>query len=291
MSRDVESPDGLVRCPYCGALREPAATVCPGCGHAEKKPLEAPPPPPTRPFAHEVLHAFVYPLAPQGLIVIAAAALYFSLLKFCPYGAGGRVEPEPFGYYSLGVLLGAFLVYYFFDIVQSSAGGIAELPKLFREFEYSPYESLVLGVVGAVVSFLPAILYLVLVLTGVAGMNEVLFGTLRAVGCLYLPVALLSLAIWRDLAAVLPNVVLPAAWKLLVPNTFAAIVLWAAMSLHYLVLRATWAYDIGGVASAAPFWLLFVCNLAVMYLYLVGGRIVGIMHWVYRHELGWFRDI
>lgn len=238
------------------------------------------PPPPTRPFWREAIHAFIYPLAPRAVVVQGAAAV---LLSFWSVGHTQFLwHLQMVRLAIITLLLGTFLIYCFFEVIQCSAGGRPKFPNLFVNSDFDWVESLLYGVEGVVISYLPTIAYLLVAFSTAAGISAAVSEAARALGCLYLPMALLSLAVWRDFAAVSPQYVLPAFRKVPGPTVLAAGLLWAASGLHLEVVRTA--------LHGAPFGLVFFGNLAAIYLYFITARIIGITHWVYRNEIGWFPD-
>lgn len=255
--------------------------ACPQCGHAPPnsgRHLLQESRPEIRPFWQEVLHAFIYPLTPLGIVVICGSAGLMALL------AHPVRTPEEYlrDYRSfiLGLMLGLFLTYYFFEVIQTSAGGTRWFPK-FLKSDFDWYETLFYGIEGVVVSYLPDLVYLAVSFATGSGLSLVMFEMLRALGCLYAPMALLTLAVWRDTAAVLPQYVLPLMRKIPRAALLSAFVLWTANTLHLFALRAA--------LDGARWDVVAYTLLAAAYLYFVAARVIGIAHWVYRHEIGWFR--
>ena len=233
--------------------------------------------PETRPYWQEILHAFVYPLTPLGLVVIVGTGAIMAFLTD-PDGlmAALSKNPRPALY---GILLSGIVLYYFFEVIQTSAGGTRWFPSIMKsDFEW--HETLLYGVEGAVVSYLPEIVYVLGAFAMGAGISRMIFEVLRALGCLYLPMALLSLAIWRDWQAVMPHVVLPLVRKIPRAVVLSAALLWTANSLHIEAIR--------GSFSGASFGIVLCAFIASAYLYFVAARVIGIAHWVYRKEIGWF---
>jgi len=286
-----ESPRD-VKCPYCGTVRPASDSVCPRCGlgHAAPLPgarhkLPPPPEPETRPFWQEFRYAFVYPVSLGSITVLAATSFGFAL--FSTSLASDVQDRLKVDAGILALLLAVLFVYHLFDMIQTSAGGARRPPGLFAGFfnaEYEPYETLFFGIEGLLVSLLPVLIYLLLHDRPNQNPNPVTLGALLALSCLYLPTTLLSLAVWRDLLAVSPHIVIPAAFKLPVPNALAAVILYAGGSLHASAIRLTSDREVS-------FGLLFLTWLAGFYLYFVAGRVIGISHWIYRKQLGWFRDM
>ena len=244
--------------------------------------------PPTRPFWQEVIRAFLYPLQLRGIIVVGACTLLMmfgvvllqasweDLLKF-QLRSIGLVIP--------GLALITFLTYCFFDVIQSSAGGRARFPKILFNPEFDWVESYLYGIEGVVISYLPTLGYLLVMAGTSGGVNAVVLGVFRGLGCLYLPMALLSLAVWRDVAAVWPHIVFPLMRKLPGPTVLAAVFLWFATGLH------TWAVGVMLGEVYVGVYAVGAGHLVAVYLYFVTARIIGITHWSYREKIGWFRTM
>lgn len=233
--------------------------------------------PETRPFWQEVVHAFIYPLTPLGIAVIIGAGAVMALLTQ-PDIIVAAVSRDPRLAVG-GLLITLLLTYYFFEVIQTSAGGTRWFPS-FRKSDFDWYDTLFYGVEGIVVSYLPDLAYVATVFATGRGVNLLIFELLRALGCLYLPMALLALAIWRDGQAAMPQVVLPLMRKIPGAVVLSAIVFWAANSLHLEAVR--------GAFTGARFDIVGYTFAASAYLYFVAARVIGIAHWVYRRKIGWF---
>ncbi|HUW55763.1 MAG TPA: hypothetical protein VMZ92_03950 [Planctomycetota bacterium] len=244
--------------------------------------------PPTRPFRQEVLLAFLYPLQLRGILVVAACTLLMifgaalleasweDLLEF-HLRSVRLVIP--------GLVLITFLVYCFFDVIQSSAGGRPAFPKILFNPEFDWLESYLYGIEGVVISYLPTLGFLLVTAGTTSGVNTVLLAVFRALGCLYLPMALLSLAVWRDFAAISPEIVFPLMRKVPGPTALAAALLWIATEVH---VRSV-AVMLGGVYVGV--YAVGAGHVVAVYLYFVTARIIGITHWTYRNEIDWFPDV
>ena len=243
--------------------------------------------PPTRPFWQEALHSFVYPLQLRGIVVMAICTpviTFASVLLDASWEDLVEFHLRTVQLIIPGLALITFLIYCFFDVIQSSAGGRPKFPRILFNPEFDWLESYLYGIEGVVISYLPTIGYLLLLAGTSGGVNAVLLGGFRALGCLYLPMALLSLAVWRDTAAVSPHIVFPLMRKVPLPAVLAAALLWIATEVHTRTI---------GVMFRSVYVDVYVVgtgHLIAVYLYFVAARIIVITHWAYRERIGWFRN-
>jgi pSer/pThr/pTyr-binding forkhead associated (FHA) protein len=234
-------------------------------------------PAPARPARREVSFyksipgAFVFPFRGNGLILLVSGTVFFVLVNFLG-GAAGMV----------GIGLGVFSCGYLFAFLQSiitTSGMGEEEPPSWPDFDnwtesgLGPFLQL-LGIL--VVCLGPAFLYSRFA-------SHVQFGLaagLWIAGLLYLPMALLAVAIYDNLAALNPVLILLSIWRVPLPYAATCSVLGL---LLLMMLGSNWVDENLNV----PLLPNIVDEFLLLYTLMVVARVAGLLYFTTKDRLCW----
>jgi hypothetical protein len=244
-----------VRCRKCGMACDPVADA----------PVVTGPPPA---FASMLPGAFLYPWKGNGFILLVGGAVFFLLLSFLPL---------------VGLLITGYLFSYAKRIVAASANGEAAPPDwpdftnwvddiLVPYFHLIALVALTFGPAWVIAVFLPATTpyyWALVIATTVAG-------------AFLAPMGMLALAMFDTVTALNPMTLI---WSI------------QRIPWHYLVAAIAFESVIGayvfceafvGKVVPIPFLGSLVAGCLNLYLLAVAMRILGLLYWSKKEELGWF---
>jgi len=212
--------------------------------------------------------AFAYPLKGSGLILVGGGAVFFLLLGFLPF---------------IGLIVTGYLFSYAKRIVATSASGEAEPPD-WPDFTnwyddiLVPYGHLLALVV---LTFGPA-WALAFFLPPKTAYYGPLVITAAVMGAFLAPMGTLALSMFDNVGALNP---LALVWSILrIPGLY----LLAAIAFG-LVIGAYFFCDLFvGKILPIPFVGRLVAGCLNLYLLAVAMRILGLLYWSKKEELGWF---
>lgn len=274
------------RCEGCGALfcdhcinRQAVGThmllTCPSCKD-RVRPLFAPLPRPVRPksFLDRLPGAFSYPFKGAGVSLLIIGSVFFWFIELShKVSMIGIIALFGTGYLSA----------YLLSIIAHTANGEDHMPDWPGFADWwddilHPY-FLVLGATS--LSFLPLIAYFLAVLSSRGEPNPLTIVGLIGVGLLYIPMALIGVAVYDTFSGMSPLRVLPAITKTLGPYAAACLMMGAIVVLRVAV---------GLAVSALPFPLLtsLVAWFISFYLLIVEMRILGLLYLTNEKRIGWF---
>lgn len=278
LSASKDAAGRIAECPECG---EPL--VIPDFQADDDEPDEASDADvPVRPclsaaptFVSSIPAAFSYPFRGNGKGVLLGGMVFFLCIHIL------RIVPL------VGVIVGlmgtGYLCAFAMHIVRSSAGGEDDPPDWpectnWEEDLLAP----VLQLVGAAaVSFLPLAIY---VFSG-AGRGDwhtdAIAWTLLTVGCLYLPMALLTVSLFGTFRVLNPVTALAAISR--VPGDYG--IATALLALAVVVSSAASA-----AAAAVPFAGAIVKTFSGLYFIMVEMRLIGVLYHTNRERLNWFGE-
>ncbi|MFH1139677.1 MAG: hypothetical protein V1816_26675 [Pseudomonadota bacterium] len=268
--------------------KEQAAAVAPvGETHADETP-DAPPPlgraallheederPPLN-FWEHFPRSFLYPFTGNGLYILLGGAIFFTIIHYLLYII--------FIGWMIGLATSCYLLAYFFKVMTSSAEGEDKPPdwpdfsNLFQDI-ISPVVKMLLTVF---VSFLPAILVLIIRPAPDLETNLLLAGGLAVLGAVYYPMALLAFVMSGRLAGLTPIVVIPAILKM------PLIYLVGIMTYGFLIPVAALAQ--GYLAIPIPILGAVLYSALGMYFNMVQMRVLGLMYAANAERLNWFGE-
>lgn len=269
---------GSVLCELCVNTRMSAGRptkFCRACGR-ECAPLFAAFEPEAPRFARLSGGAFSYPFKHDGLILLLAGTVFYAVIDLL-----SRVVPL------IGLILMLFgtgyLVSYMQRILVSSAMGeerMPDWPDLSNWSEVFPPFFQFLGTI--VFSFAPAILVRVFAPHN-AGWTDWAFAGGVIWGCLYFPMAFTAVTMFDTLGALNPWLILKSILR--VPGAYLLAVM--------LLLSA---YGVGLMGDhffqqllPIPILPVIMTQFLSLYLVTVEMRILGLLYWSKKAELGWFR--
>lgn len=229
-------------------------------------------------FARRLPGAFAYPLQKDGLILLVAGTLFFWLIGLAGMFAGVISLV-------LAVFSGGYLAVYLQSIVQSSAQGEDGLPR-WPEFT-DWYQDIIVPFLQftavTLVCLGPGMVLLQFgSREGEEPSREWLGWALLGVGALYLPMALLAVAMSDSLGGLSPTVVIPGILK--VPGHYA---------LTCAVLGG-WSFLNGlldhlfSSAVYIPVVTALIQGFVALYALTVQARVLGLLYLCNRDRLRWF---
>ncbi len=237
-------------------------------------------------FVRQALNAFAYPFRGDGVMLLAGGTIFFLVLNvakfFLRYAIG-------YGWVLLVMLtiFGAgYLVTYLRQILLDTAAGENRMPDWPDFTDFSSLASPFFQLVGTVVfSFGPAIA--LAVYAAVAAEVGPWFGwaMLAALlfGCAYFPMAFMAVAMFDSIGAVNPMLVVPSILRIPLDYLAAAV-------LFAIILLVRWAGQVV-VPHILPVPILpsLLSGFLGLYFLAVEVRILGLLFWMRKADLGWFR--
>jgi len=243
-------------------------------------------------FTRQIMGAFKYPLKGDGLILIAVGTFMLLLLDGAAllaryaliYGFTARII--------LMVTATGYLVAYMRHILNASAQGEEEMPGWPEINGF--YDDIVLPflqfVATVLVSFAPAIgltIYAVSQAFGNADAGDTMWlgwATTAAIvlGCVYLPMAFTTVAMFDSVAALNPLLIIPSIAK--VPKEYVLTVVFLGLMLILNWLQQNYLRTLVPVSLVAA----ILSGLLQLYLMIVEVRILGLLYRNKKNELGWF---
>ena len=227
-------------------------------------------------FFAAMVGCFRYPLQGDGVILLVAGTLFYFLLNLRGFGLGGLAigASLTLGFFGAGYLL-AFLT----SIVTTTAAGEDHLPDW---PDFSDWSDIVnpfaLGIGTLLGCFLPAILF------AVFAQGQVRVYGLAAslgLGALYLPMAFLGVAMFDNLGALDPRLVLRSIVR--VYREYAVVCAFLG-----LLLAARYVLDNAFATLPLPVIPTLLQGFVGMYFLTVEMRILGLLYRTRRAALGWF---
>ncbi|KPJ61824.1 MAG: hypothetical protein AMS15_05760 [Planctomycetes bacterium DG_23] len=281
-----EIPADVRRCPGCHILVDKRARACPRCGTdlltgmkfiksatLSPRSKEKVSPHPAA-FWAALPYALVYPLNPKGLVLLVGGTIFFTLVGFL-----GRFP-------ILGLIVALFaigyLAAYMFSIIEATATG-EDLPPdwpSFTNFIDDILRPFGLLIVTILFSFGPFFIYAALFEAKGTAPQSAIGWLLLVYAIVYLPMALIAMAIVQSLAALNPVLIIGSIFK--VPlHYFGALIF---LGLIYV------PRFLGGRAGVPhiPIFSALVSQFISLYFLMVEMRVLGLLHRYNEEKLGWF---
>jgi len=255
--------------------------LCRTCGQSCRPVGRTPAEPRRKGFFAELPRAFVYPLIGRGKYVILAGGIVFSVLTVARE-IGVYIGPYAVAFLrAAGLVVGCIIPAYVFEVIRHSAAGEGEPPDwpAVTNWLTDLVRPVLLIVVVAAVSFLPAAVFRILVFYEVLGHSGTVWVPL-GLGLLYLPMALLGVAMFDGVAGVSPTVVVPAIFR----TVRAYLVACAAMA----AMAGLWVPAAGLVRLSVPLLGSVLGGATTIYFLMVEARICGLIYCCYSERLDWF---
>jgi predicted Zn finger-like uncharacterized protein len=223
----------------------------------------------TRSFLHRLPDAFAYPFKGSGFILILVGTVCFSFLDFF-------ASLSVFGFI-VTAFVACYLCAFMMKIVTSSADGKKEIPDwpdasgFWDDIIVPLFQVIWTGIF----CFAPAIIYLIFV------HYDIFFWLLLALGILYFPMALISVALTNSVLSINPVLVVPLIIKVPVDYLAACVILaLIALLAHFSQLLVSISPLVGPVLK----------NLIGLYFLVVEAHILGLIYYANKEKLGWFGE-
>lgn len=275
-------------CELCVNIRQ-GRGFCRACS-VECEPLKAPaisneaePP-----FLALARGAFSYPFKGDGLMLLLTGTAFFLLID----GAEFVLKFMPgYGWFVLALLVvfgTGYLTAYLRQILTGTAMGEEKMPDWPEFTGFDSVTSPFFQLIGTVVfSFGPAIgltVYAALVREGAPSWLGWATTTAMVFGCAYFPMAFLAVAIFDSIGAVNPMLVVPTILKIPLEYLFS-------VGLFAVILFIRWLCKTF-LPEILPVPLLpaILFGLLGLYLLTVEVRILGLLYWARKGEMGWFKQ-
>ena len=181
-------------------------------------------------------------------------------------------------------LLWGYLSLYMMEVVGRVAGGADEPPQWPALTDaWDIFYALVRMVAVLIISFFPAIVYVVALLWGYRDGDgqELVLTVLLLLGALYFPMALLASTLHDSLSGASPFVVIPAIVRVALPYAAACGAMGIAVYSSAMLTAS---------ASAVPVLGGVLVQIVSLYFLMVVMYILGIIYRLYEDRLGWFFD-
>jgi hypothetical protein len=226
-------------------------------------------------FAGVMGGAFAYPFKHDGVILLIAGTIFYVVINFL------TAHAQIFGFV-LMIFGTGYLFNYLQRILISSASGENRMPDWPDFTDWSDVTGPFIQVLGtAVFSFGPAILVKVLAPADAAWTHGALMGAV-IFGCIYFPMSFTAVAMFDSLGALNPLLIIPSMFKF-----FAAYLL--TVVLLFAVLVLIWAGNsVLQAVLPVPILPAAIAEFLGLYVLTVEMRILGLLYWTKKDELGWF---
>lgn len=273
-------------CDLCVNMRQ-GRTFCRACS-VECEPLAAgPSAEPERSFVTLARSAFQYPLKGDGIILLASGTVFLMLLDAARFVVAFAFVYGLVAFILLTVFGTGYLTAYLRQILTASAMGENRMPDWPDFTDFGSVASPFFQLLGTVIfSFAPAIALTIYALTATEGGPWLGWTTTAAIifGCLYFPMAFLAVAMFDSVGAVNPLLIVPTILK--IPLEYLVTV-----GLFAIILLVRWLGNklLPGIVPV-PVLPSLLSNLLGLYLLTVEMRILGLLYWTKKRELGWFRQ-
>ena len=281
---------GRYQCPDCGNYfcelcvsrrteRNMVRKFCRSCGTECKalKTQSAPGAKQEQSFFRRLPSAFAYPFHGDGVILLVAGAIFYSIAAFLASRAVMALAGILVMFFCTG-----YLISYYQSILETSANGEDKMPD-WPDFSnlgalFVPY----LQFAGCfLAAFGPAILLNMLAAPH-AAWRPWAVGLAVVFGCSYFPMAFTAVAMADSIAGVNPLVIVPSILKIL-PSYLVTVLLLIA------VLGAQWgAQELLDRIHSVPIAPSLLSQFLGLYLVTVIMRILGLLYRCHKDQLQWF---
>ena len=278
-----EAAGRRAKCPGCGAIVNVPSPERLGAEALARPSIAPPTERPTRPFIQEARRAFLYAIQIKAAVLLVILAIaYTAILSF----VGGSILTLPLAILVIGYGAACYL-----NVVQASAGGDPNFPDPpdMSDLLDDVVKPFFLILAATLFAALPEIVYAICVAMKKVEPNRHLASALNVWTAFYFPMAVLSVAVWRSVAGVSPHIVIPAILRIPGQHTMCAAMVWLTWNGYALILEGARSLQLDGVF--ARFSVALLALALFIYFGWVTARMIGITHWIYRKELGWFRSM
>ncbi len=253
-------------CPVCRGKCAPLAERLAAQRQSEAKEAES--------FFKALPGAFTYPIGKGGATLLILGTLLYLVLDFVRHFS-----------WTITVLAGGYLFAYMQKILSSSALGEECLPGWpeFSEWWDDIVHPFLLMVFTFLVSFGPAVGYLIWAGGGEGEKDWIILFTLLAFGFFYFPMALLAVGISDNFISLNPFVVVPAIAKMPLEYFVACVAFFGAVALRH------GSEMLMNLLIPIPIVPTLITGFLALYFLAVEMRILGLMYFKNKLKLGWYR--
>jgi FHA domain len=238
-------------------------------------------------FASQVKGAFAYPLKGDGVVLLVAGGFFFLLIDAAKFFVKFALIYGLMAFIFLTVFGTGYLTAYLRRILTSSAMGEKAMPDWpdltdFGSDVLSPFFQLLATVIFC---FAPAIGLTIYAFFAPEGSSWLGWGTTAFIllGCAYFPMAFTAVAMFDSIAAVNPLLVIPSILK--IPGAYSLTIILFATILFVRWLGETVLPNVVPIPVLPSVFASFFG----LYLLAVEMRILGLLYWIKKDELGWFK--
>ncbi len=232
-----------------------------------------------RTFFQRLPTVFGYPFKGNGTVIIICATFFFALLEWM------KNQPFYMVMRAFGMGIAINVIFYGFvaaimqRIVTHSAQGDEDMPG-FPELSYDElgHPSFLLSA-SFLVSFAPA-LGVFLFLDVEPSMKLMITGALAVFGCCYVPMSLLAVSMYDTSFALNPLLIIPSMVRIFREYMVACLVMAVLVAIRTLCAGLLGMIPI-------PFIPDLIMSFIALYLFTVEMRILGMMYYCKKDELGW----
>lgn len=291
---EEEISDGWLHCPRCAKWHAPEMTkerrlgttilrFCPRCGGPctgsipsvkgadERREMT---------FWQGVRGAFSYPWRGSGSTVLLAGAVTLTIADYAALFAAFAFLLGLIALLFLFVGVGGYLFAFLKDVVASSCQGDETLPSWPEVTSPADFALPFFQFIGlSLFCWGPLLLWRIWGPDNASGWIILL---LMLVGAGYFPMALVGVSLSNSIGGMNPLVIVPAIVRIPGHYLVAVLLVFGLMVVQWL------GSEIGG-AIPIPILPVFLTELLTLYLLVVIGRVLGMMYYVNRERLGWFR--
>ncbi|QJE97181.1 hypothetical protein [Luteolibacter luteus] len=176
------------------------------------------------------------------------------------------------------LILGAYLIATYFEIIETTATGSNEAP-MFPNVS-NVWEDLVWPMLKSVIVFFASFAPVLIYTYGVdeAHQQKGLVFALLGFGAIYFPMAMMAVVVLGYLGAISPHIVFPAIIR-------AGGLYWLAVFLFALLFM--FEMFLGGLVAGIPIAGTLIMAAVGIIVMMLNGRILGIIYRERREEMGW----
>jgi hypothetical protein len=224
--------------------------------------------------------AFKFPFQGDGWILMVTGTLFYLFVSFIAhartFGASGLI-----GLLILSVFAFGYLFAYMAQIIVSTSNGARQMPDW---PDFGSWEDVLIPLLHMIVlllcCFSPVLLIAGVALSAPWALNLILPAFL--LGCLYLPMATLAVAMFDSVTALNPLLIIPSIIQVCREYLVACGVL-------FLILLLQGIINFAMNKLSSPYLPGVICGFLGWYFLTVEMRILGLLHRTKKHELGWFK--
>jgi hypothetical protein len=224
--------------------------------------------------------AFKYPFQGDGWILMVTGTLFYLFVSFIAhartFGAAGMT-----GLLVLSIFAFGYLFAYMSQIIVSTSNGARQMPDW---PDFGSWEDVIVPLLQMIVMlvccFSPVLLVAAVALEVPWALNLILPAFL--LGCLYLPMATLAVAMFDSVTALNPLLIIPSIIQVRIEYLVACGVLFLILLLQGIINFAM--NKLGN-----PYVPGVICGFLGWYFLTIEMRILGLLYRTKKHELGWFK--